>query len=196
VDHPVPTFWTVAQYNEWHYFQHFPNATTPPLRFPAVGRFIGSSDNADEWAGGISALLRTGFTGVALPATKPLGTLLQSQQRLAPSTTALDTQSPPSKPLWAAGIYAPPGGPFDFDCGVTEADVAWVLDDWANKTATSYAAAGFDLNTSTTFALADEPGWCVRLNTISHHHCFLLFALQDLRLQLEAVVVVVGRGSR
>jgi len=163
VDQPSgPVFWTVRQFNRWKYFDHFGNASTPPVRFPAVGRFIGSSDDVDEWGDGIAALLRTGFSGVALPATKPLGSVLSPRVARCdgcPRAGAGPGAPAPARPMWAAGIYAPPGGAFDFDCGATDDDVAWVLANWANKTAAAYSAAGFELGSSTTFALADEPGW-------------------------------------
>jgi hypothetical protein len=142
----TPTYWTVRQYNAWKYFQHFPNATTPPSKFQAVGRFIGSSDDIDEWAEGITAMVRTGFRGVALPPSVPLGTLMQQTGAAV-------------APLFSGGVYSTPGGAFDFDCGNTSADVAWKLDNWANTTATQYRDAGFDVTKAATFAMADEPGW-------------------------------------
>lgn len=141
-----PTYWTVRQYNAWKYFQHFPNATTPPSKFQAVGRFLGSSDDIDEWAEGVTALVRTGFRGVALPPSAPLGSLMQQTGAAV-------------LPLFSGGVYSTPGGAFDFDCGNTSADVAWKLDTWANTTATQYRDAGFDLTKAATFAMADEPGW-------------------------------------
>ena len=141
-----PIYWTVRQYNHWKYFRHFPNATTPPTKFEVVGRFIGSSDDLDEWAEGITALVRTGFRGVALPAEAPLGTLMQHTGAAV-------------APLFSGGVYSTPGGAFDFNCGNSTADVAWKLDQFANATATQYRNAGFDLTTGATFAMADEPGW-------------------------------------
>jgi hypothetical protein len=141
-----PIYWTVRQYNAWKYFQHFPNATAAPKKFEAVGRFIGSSDDIDEWAEGVTALVRTGFRGVALPPSAPLGTLMQQTGAAV-------------APLFSGGVYSIPGGAFDFDCGNTTADVAWKLDNWANISATQYRDAGFDLKNAATFAMADEPGW-------------------------------------
>ena len=111
-----------------------------------MGRFIGSSDDIDEWAEGITALVRTGFRGVALPPTAPLGKLMQHTGAAVP-------------PLFSGGVYSIPGGAFDFDCGNSTADVTWKLDNWANTTATQYHNAGFDLTTAATFAMSDEPGW-------------------------------------
>ena len=145
-----PVFWTLRQFNAWKYFQHFPNASTPPTRFEAVGRFIGGSDDLDEWVEGVSALVRTGFRGVALPPSAPLGMIMDQVSLQHPTR-------PP--PMFSGGVYSSPGGAFDFDCGNSTADMEWVLDNWANQTAASYRKAGFNLSAAATFALADEPGW-------------------------------------
>eukprot|EP01079_Euglenida_sp_SAG-EU17-18_P003689 gene3689-685_t len=198
LDQPNPVFWSVAQYHQWHYFLNFPNASTPPRRYPAIARFIGSSHNLDEWTGGIDAMLRTVpiflhpsagtpwatvttmrclaplsrslthhlrvsqvagltgpqvapffFTGVHLPPEAPLGAALAAPK---PAPAGL-------KPFWSGGVYSPPGGAFDFNCGNTSADVAYKLDAWANSTVGAYAAAGFDPAQGAAFAMADEPGW-------------------------------------
>jgi hypothetical protein len=144
-----PVFWTLKQYNKWKYFDHFPTAATAPQKLQVVGRFIGGSDDIDEWAEGVSALLRTGFRGVSLPSTAPLGNILKE---IADNSTGMP-------PLFAGGIYSPPGGAFDFNLGNSSADVDWKLDTWANKTASAYRLAGFNLSMASDFALADEPGW-------------------------------------
>ena len=69
IGHPDgPVFWTVRQYNAWKYFRLMPNATSPPRRLPVVTRFIGASDDADEWREGIGAV-------PARATAPPLGTL-------------------------------------------------------------------------------------------------------------------------
>eukprot|EP01043_Picozoa_sp_COSAG02_P051513 COSAG02_NODE_5431_length_4334_cov_6.607084_2_plen_1192_part_01 len=145
-----PVFWTLRQYNAWKYFQHFPNASTPPTQFEVVGRFIGGSDDLDEWVEGVSALLRTGFRGVALPPNAPLGLIMEQVSLQQPMLHS---------PIFSGGVYSSPGGAFDFDCGNSTADVQWKLDTWASQTAAAYHKAGLNLSAAGTFALADEPGW-------------------------------------
>ena len=64
-----------------------------------------------------------------------------------------------AEPVFSGGVYSVPGGAFDFDLGNSSQDVAYNIDVWANKTASQYAASGFNLSQAVTFALADEPGW-------------------------------------
>lgn len=68
-----PVFFSAAQYEGYRYFAKMPNATTPPRKFPVVGRFIGYTGDLNEWEAGSLALKNTGYNVLHLPAERALG---------------------------------------------------------------------------------------------------------------------------
>lgn len=91
-----PVFFTTAQYEYYRFFipSKMPIAITPPVNFPIIGRFIGSTGTVEEWGGGCQSLRGTGYTILHMPSQ---GSLLPVREPCA---------SPSGDTRFADGVYS------------------------------------------------------------------------------------------
>lgn len=133
---------TMAEYNQ-RYWKVLASVQVPeanrPKHFPIVERFIGGDDDRVAWQQGIEQLARAGFSVIMLPPSKPIRELL--------------LQTGLRRTAWA--VYNPPGYAFDYDPKITPA----AIQEWADKEAKAYLAAGYAREDMAIFAMSDEPGW-------------------------------------
>lgn len=143
---------SMADYNRlmiWDKIQSKPlDASEIPQKFPLVDRFIGGSNDSNEWRDGVNNLSKYGFNSIMLPASSAIRDLLQE-------TVVHRT---------ASAIYNPPGYAFEFtlkdkEKGDGSQTTPQILDAWAKKLAKPYSDAGYDLHDISLYNMSDEPGW-------------------------------------